>query len=516
MQLEKNKSGGAVGKRWPILKLWFNGEVPSLLKAEFSMPEIAEPYRCENRGSPRPCFQWTNSVKALCFYMVEYAAHVASGKPGESFRFEGEVGSAAASLDRGLGKDNSSIWMMDLFGIDEELAPGKRVDHTCLYSLIRRENPDKKRKNAPFLLRPDFSRHPKFQVEVFLGQKKLSTDTALENLLKKLWAQWPDEPNIKPQPSTLPTPVEPDPIERGATGSGSNDSQKENTDSIQPPVCPEPPKTKPNEGTISEPPNVATPNTTPQSLGAETLPPIPKPETSTAQRGAIIVPSRSESLPNPYWPELKPAGLHKKSESPLQFLAGIKGAASMFMERAKNASQKSKLMIALIILSVVILGVYLFLRNPQLDTNSPGPDITTPMGLWTKMVQPLNSDAKDFTGIRTFQTDIGSQVWGWMIKENWFRGKGVGQITEHKTHGQRQELVLTYKNQGGDERISAIFLDENGILKFHDIFLIDMNGHHLDMYLSQIIRNPGLAQKVFQEKYPEPDGTGLYKIINHL
>lgn len=144
-----------------------------------------------------------------------------------------------------------------------------------------------------------------------------------------------------------------------------------------------------------------------------------------------------------------------------------------------------------------LMGINSF--SQEISTNS-APD--TPDRLLAYMVKTFNSDVADLSPLREHQTEIGKQVWDWLILQKWFKGRESGRILERKQEGGRYELVMLYEFPDGNEKISVVFFNENGILKFHDIFLFEMKGNHFDMFLSYIIKEPKKAQVLFCFKNP--------------
>jgi hypothetical protein len=113
--------------------------------------------------------------------------------------------------------------------------------------------------------------------------------------------------------------------------------------------------------------------------------------------------------------------------------------------------------------------------------------------------------ARDMVVVREkYTTPIGRQMLDWMIAQRWFDDKLAPPIiTERKSKGDRFEIVCVFKDKdGAAEKVAVIFFLQNGVMKFHDLFLFEMKGDRFNMFLSYIINSPVLAQIEFNWKNP--------------
>ena len=94
-------------------------------------------------------------------------------------------------------------------------------------------------------------------------------------------------------------------------------------------------------------------------------------------------------------------------------------------------------------------------------------------------------------------TTNGAEVWDWLYAQSWFKDRGIGKVKEIRSKGPRKEIVLEYESVEGVETISAVFLEENGLLKFDDLYLYNLNGDAFNMYLSYLLNNPIKAKAEF-------------------
>jgi hypothetical protein len=177
------------------LSLWFVGKgPPELARTEFWPPDRNTALVCDRnckhavapsqRGATSLApLRWTRAVQAMSLFFLMAHGHASSGRKG-TFRFEGSRGTPAASLDQALGKDAYSTWIEDMFG-----APGD-AQHSHLYSIIERLNPDQKKKSLPFCL--------ELRSDVFLSSKlhvhwndvEVVAVAQLNQLAEALWSSW--------------------------------------------------------------------------------------------------------------------------------------------------------------------------------------------------------------------------------------------------------------------------------------------------------------------------------------
>jgi len=163
------------------------------------------------------------------------------------------------------------------------------------------------------------------------------------------------------------------------------------------------------------------------------------------------------------------------------------------------------------------------MRNVSLTNAFPSElltnDLSTPEGLLTNMIQSFNSGDRDISWMSAHETGvIGKLDWDWLIQKKWFKGKGVGRITgiaKYK-NSTEQDLSLLYEYPDGNEQFYVSFFTENGVLKFHDIYLQEMKGDHYDMFLSHFIRDPLTAQAEFIVKNPHKLGQMMSELKEQL
>jgi hypothetical protein len=99
-----------------------------------------------------------------------------------------------------------------------------------------------------------------------------------------------------------------------------------------------------------------------------------------------------------------------------------------------------------------------------------------------------------------YTTEVGRRVLGWLITQLWFDEKSAPIVTERKWKGDRFEIVCLFKSKDGTERVAAIFFLQDGVMKFHDLFLFEMKGDRFDMFLSYVLDSPLLAKAEFALK----------------
>lgn len=81
-------------------------------------------------------FQWTSAVQAMALLFVRYELERLSGNQAPMAVIQGELGSAALSLDYALSKQ--PVWLLEMFGVDS-------AGRSLLRRVIRRTNPEHKR-----------------------------------------------------------------------------------------------------------------------------------------------------------------------------------------------------------------------------------------------------------------------------------------------------------------------------------------------------------------------------------
>lgn len=177
------------------LSLWFAGDdPPELARTEFWPPDrdtaLACDRNCKNAVAPAQRggtslapLRWTRAVQAMSLFFLRAHGHALSGRAG-SFRLEGSRGTPAASLDQALGKDAYSTWIGDMFG-----APGD-AQHSYLYSIIARLNPDLKKQSLPFCLELRSNVFPSSKLHVRWNDIEVVAVAQLNQLAEALWSSW--------------------------------------------------------------------------------------------------------------------------------------------------------------------------------------------------------------------------------------------------------------------------------------------------------------------------------------
>jgi hypothetical protein len=111
--------------------------------------------------------------------------------------------------------------------------------------------------------------------------------------------------------------------------------------------------------------------------------------------------------------------------------------------------------------------------------------------------------AGDMTATRTkYTTAVGRRVLDWLIAQPWFDEKSSPIVIERKQEGDRFEIVCLFKGKDGAEKVAAVFFLQDGVMKFHDLFLFEMKGDRFDMSLSYVLGSPWLANAEFAWKNP--------------
>jgi hypothetical protein len=127
--------------------------------------------------------------------------------------------------------------------------------------------------------------------------------------------------------------------------------------------------------------------------------------------------------------------------------------------------------------------------------------------------------AGDVTATRVkYTTPSGRRIFDWLIAQPWFVQKSAPIVVkkstptvierpalvvlERKHEGDRFEIIWQFNGKDGTERVAAIFFFQDGVMKFHDLFLFEVNGDKFDMFLSYVLDSPWLAQADFAWKNP--------------
>jgi hypothetical protein len=177
------------------LSLWFVGDgLPELARTEFWPPDRNTALICDRNckhavapsqrgGASLAPLRWTRAVQAMSLFFLKAHGHALSGR-GDAFRFEGNRGTPAASLDQALGKDASSTWIQDMFSA--------RVDapHTYLYAIIERLNPDLKKKSLPFCLELRTNLFPSSKLHIRWNDVEVVAVAQLNQMAEALWSSW--------------------------------------------------------------------------------------------------------------------------------------------------------------------------------------------------------------------------------------------------------------------------------------------------------------------------------------
>lgn len=187
--------GKNLSPRGYAFSLWFVGEEPpELARTEFWPPDRDNALACdrnckhavtlgERGGTSLAPLRWTRAVQAMSLFFLMAHGHELSRRSG-SFRLEGRRGMPAASLDQALGKDAYSTWIEDMFGAPED------AQHSHLYSIIERLNPDQKKKSLPFCLGLRANVFPAGKLHVYWNEVEVLAVAQLNQLAEALWSSW--------------------------------------------------------------------------------------------------------------------------------------------------------------------------------------------------------------------------------------------------------------------------------------------------------------------------------------
>jgi len=160
----------------PLLTLQFDGiRIPKLEETAFrlsSRTSLIETARVDGK------VKWTNAVKALCLFLLEY--RIWTGSP-ETFSWQGERPSAVTSLDEAFVKD-TTIWPAQIFGEGSKFS-----------GFLIRANTGQKDTERPMVLRVMPNRFPQTSITLYWrhkqqarGNKEPLDKTGLKNLLEKI------------------------------------------------------------------------------------------------------------------------------------------------------------------------------------------------------------------------------------------------------------------------------------------------------------------------------------------
>jgi len=193
--------------------------------------------------------------------------------------------------------------------------------------------------------------------------------------------------------------------------------------------------------------------------------------------------------------------LEKKPALRYESVEHVEADIQSFIESVKNQNFNNVIRVTALIL-VLVVGTFAAIHfyNNKTPVESP-PDDTTAAGLLTNLVYPKLYGKNDQYLIE-HQTEVGRQVWDWLIQQAWFKDKGIGNITERLNGGTEQSLVIKYDTIHGYEKIAPIFYRMGGILKFHDIHIYEMMGDKYDMDLSVKILNPYRFETNYCQRNP--------------
>ena len=147
------------------------------------------------------------------------------------------------------------------------------------------------------------------------------------------------------------------------------------------------------------------------------------------------------------------------------------------------------------VLLIAAVGIVL-VTVLALVTAKSKPDPETPEGLLTILTTPIFYENNPQL-VTNHLTTNGAEVWDWLYAQSWFKDRGIGKVKEIRSKSPRKEIVLEYESVEGVETISAVFLEENGLLKFDDLYLYNLNGDAFNMYLSYLLNNPIKAKAEF-------------------
>jgi RNA polymerase sigma-70 factor (ECF subfamily) len=204
--------------------LFKSGSGPELVATRFEPTALYDGTGHERRASrgkptgdadPRAqgSFPWSRAVKALAIFFLFWAAWARRHQRDPSTPrpvLQGMEGTPASSLNYALSKKNA--WLAEMFGSDKNGDP-------LPSRLLRRNNPDLKRRGEPVTLSLNMQMLPPEKIRVFLDGVPVEDPAELERLAGEVEAQWAARPTTLPPTRRAGRP--PAPAAPAGTGGGA-------------------------------------------------------------------------------------------------------------------------------------------------------------------------------------------------------------------------------------------------------------------------------------------------------
>jgi hypothetical protein len=114
-----------------------------------------------------------------------------------------------------------------------------------------------------------------------------------------------------------------------------------------------------------------------------------------------------------------------------------------------------------------------------------------------------------------YTTQTGQQVIEWLVTQPWFADQSTPIVAKKSMptgteqpppivvlerrwqRGNRCEIACLVKSKDGGMTVTAIFFFQDGVMKFHDLFLRRLRGDRHDIFLSYVMDDPGWARANF-------------------
>jgi hypothetical protein len=128
------------------------------------------------------------------------------------------------------------------------------------------------------------------------------------------------------------------------------------------------------------------------------------------------------------------------------------------------------------------------------------PRLTAQEDVWQRVVKAYRS--ADAASADQITTDTGKKVAAWLFSQSWIKYKLKPKILCRIDSGTRFEIREQNTEPDGVETFRLIFVRQNGAWKFEDVYLETMKDYTYEMYLSEFINNPHMAELKLMVKNP--------------
>jgi hypothetical protein len=131
------------------------------------------------------------------------------------------------------------------------------------------------------------------------------------------------------------------------------------------------------------------------------------------------------------------------------------------------------------------------------------------------LINASTNNPLNFKELSPYLTGIGREVYSWVVKQHFVNGFRIpSQIDVRPQSGSRQEIFEVFDNGTSSDEIHLVFFQEQDRWKFHDVYVEELGGIEIKMFLSRVIRQPDDAAKALKDRYPDRPSKFVTALVN--